>query len=334
MSEFENYPENEYKDSSNIVDIKEQGGTKIIYVQKRVHGFFRTLTIIALLVIGILMRLESKGILFLSINKFSLDQIYPIFIIFSTIVIRSYKGLFGKFFGLILFLAVCGGTLTIGVFNSLNPSSKNKFGNDIIYNMPVNNKINLNINSLVGDFEIQGNGTKKFIAGTRKSDRNLFVNSGNQIGGNNFLDLKEDNHRNIIQDYYSNLNVNISDEYQLDKIYLKNLIGNHNINLSGLNWNNFKFHNGIANINISLGDKINSGAQLEIQSALGNVVLKIPRSVGVSLYYKQLLGIFQIDNFESLSGHFFQSKNINEAKSNIKVNINLGIGKFKIQRID
>jgi hypothetical protein len=334
MSEFENYPENEYKDSSNIVDIKEQWWTKIIYVQKRVHWFFRTLTIIALLVIWILMRLESKWILFLSINKFSLDQIYPIFIIFSTIVIRSYKWLFGKFFWLILFLAVCWWTLTIWVFNSLNPSSKNKFWNDIIYNMPVNNKINLNINSLVWDFEIQWNGTKKFIAWTRKSDRNLFVNSWNQIWWNNFLDLKEDNHRNIIQDYYSNLNVNISDEYQLDKIYLKNLIWNHNINLSWLNWNNFKFHNWIANINISLWDKINSWAQLEIQSALGNVVLKIPRSVWVSLYYKQLLGIFQIDNFESLSGHFFQSKNINEAKSNIKVNINLWIWKFKIQRID
>lgn len=77
---------------------------KIVYKKQRVHGFFRTLTILALLAIGFLMLGESMGIAKLTIGDFALDTIYPIFIIFSTIIIRSYRDIFGKIFGLILFL--------------------------------------------------------------------------------------------------------------------------------------------------------------------------------------------------------------------------------------
>ena len=71
---------------------------RIVYKRQRVHGFFRTLTILVLLAIGFLMLGESMGIAKLTIGDFSLDTIYPIFIIFSTIIIRSYKDIFGKIF--------------------------------------------------------------------------------------------------------------------------------------------------------------------------------------------------------------------------------------------
>ena len=81
---------------------------KIVYRKQRVHGFFRTLTILALLVIGFLLLGESMGIAKVAIGGFALNTVYPLFIIFSTIVIRSYKGIFGKLFGLIIFLSVFG----------------------------------------------------------------------------------------------------------------------------------------------------------------------------------------------------------------------------------
>jgi hypothetical protein len=71
---------------------------KIVYKRQRIHGFFRTLTIIALLAIGFLMLGESTGIVTFSINSFKLHQVFPIFIILSSIIIRSYKGIFGKLF--------------------------------------------------------------------------------------------------------------------------------------------------------------------------------------------------------------------------------------------
>lgn len=71
---------------------------KIVYKKQRIHGFFRTLTIIALLAIGFLMLGESTGLIELSINSFKLHQIYPLVIILSTIIIRSYRGILGKIF--------------------------------------------------------------------------------------------------------------------------------------------------------------------------------------------------------------------------------------------
>jgi hypothetical protein len=71
---------------------------RIVYKRQRVHGFFRTLTILVLLVIGFLMLGESMGIAKVTIGNFTLHTIYPLFVIFSTIVIRSYRGLFGKLF--------------------------------------------------------------------------------------------------------------------------------------------------------------------------------------------------------------------------------------------
>ena len=64
---------------------------KIVYKKQRIHGFFRTLTIIALLAVGVLMLLENTGVMKLSIANFDLYLIYPIIVIFSTIIIRGYR---------------------------------------------------------------------------------------------------------------------------------------------------------------------------------------------------------------------------------------------------
>ena len=64
---------------------------QVVYKKPRIHGFFRTLTIIALLVVGVLMLLENTGVMKLSIANVNLDLIYPIIIIFSTIIIWSYR---------------------------------------------------------------------------------------------------------------------------------------------------------------------------------------------------------------------------------------------------
>ena len=64
---------------------------RIVYKKPRVHGFFRTLTILALLAIGFLLLGETMNIAKITVGNFALDIIYPIFIIFSTIVIWCYK---------------------------------------------------------------------------------------------------------------------------------------------------------------------------------------------------------------------------------------------------
>lgn len=85
------------------IDPKDQ---PLLSKSQNVHGFFRTLTLIALLLVGVLMLLEELKIFSLTMDRLDMNMFYPIFVILSVIVIWSYKGIFGKIFGLLMFLSV------------------------------------------------------------------------------------------------------------------------------------------------------------------------------------------------------------------------------------
>jgi len=308
---------------------------KIVYKKQRIHGFFRTLTIIALLVIGFLMLGESTGIITLSINSFKLHQVFPIIIILSSIIIRSYRGIFGKIFGLIIFLAVWGWLFTISVYTSLNPSSKRKSGEAINYTLPKTNKdtrTNLYIQTLVGNSYIEGSGEDTAIQWTRNSDRNLLISSGNNTNVA-FLKLDEDNNRNILQDHSSNIDLTIPTNKIIDLLYVKNLLWLHTIDLGTFQRKMLKFHAGIDDITIRVGNVL-SGNQIEIQGTAANVDIEIPKDVWVIMYYKHFVGMLKTPEFDAFSGHYFQSKNIATAKATLNIYVNLGVWNTKINRVD
>lgn len=312
---------------------------KIVYKKQRIHGFFRTLTIIALLTIGFLMLGESTGIITLSVNKFKLHQIFPIFIIFSTLIIRSYKGIFGKIFGLILFLGIFGWIFTIGIYTWLNPSTKRKSGNTIDYAIINtgeiswdNNKTSLYVETLIGNSHIIGSKIKTGITSIRNSDRNLLVSSENNTN-ENYIKFNEDSNRNILENYVSNINLTLPYSTTFDLIYIKNLFWLHIIDLSAFQWKILKFHAGIDDITIKV-DNILSGNKIEIQGTAANIDMSIPKDIGVIMYYKHWLGKLQTTDFDILSGHYFQSKNINTAKAILNIYINLWAGNTKINRVE
>ncbi|MFA7298235.1 MAG: hypothetical protein WC010_01180 [Candidatus Absconditabacterales bacterium] len=308
---------------------------KIVYKKQRIHGFFRTLTIIALLTIGFLMLGESTGLITLSINSFKLHEIFPVIIIISTIIIRSYKGIIGKIFGLVLFLAVFGGIFTIGIYTGFNPSSKRKSGDTLSYN--INNtgkniRNNLYIETLIGNSYLDGDKKKNTINGTRNSDRNLLVSSG-QNENVFFIKYNEDTNRNVLQNYTSNIDLTLPDNKIFDLIYIKNLLGLHTIDLDTFQRKMLKFHAGIDDITIKVGNVL-SGNKIEIQGTAANIEIDIPRDVGVIMYYKMLIGKFNAPEFDATYGHYFQSQNIDTVKKTINLYINLGVGNTKINRVD
>jgi len=48
-----------------------------------------------------------------------------------------------------------------------------------------------------------------------------------------------------------------------------------------------------------------------------------PKDIGVMMYYRHLIGKLQIADFDMLSGHYFQSKNIGTAKAILNIYVNL-----------
>jgi len=312
---------------------------KIVYKKQRMHGFFRTLTIIALLTIGFLMLGESTGIITLSVNSFKLHQIFPIFIIFSTIIIRSYKGIFGKVFGLILFLAVFGWMFTIGIYTWLNPSTKWKSGDTINYtiintweNTGENKETNLYVETLIGSSNIVGSRSKIDITSIRNSDKNLLVYSGNNAH-TNYIKFNEDNNRNILENYVSNIHLTLPYSTTFDLIYIKNIFWFHIIDLSTFQRKTLKFHAGIDDITIKVGN-VFSGNKIEIQGTAASIDMNIPKDIGVLMYYKHIVGSLETTEFDTLSGHYFQSQNIKTAKAILHIYINLWASDTKINRVD
>lgn len=305
---------------------------KVVYKKQRIHGFFRTLTIIALLAIGFLMLGESTWLIELSINSFKLHQIYPLVIIFSTIIIRSYKWLFGKIFGLILFLWVFCGIFSIGIYTSLNPSTKRKEWIRLNYPIQTTEKNNLYINTLIGNSYIDGNDKYTTIKGTWNSDRHLIVNSGkNENAG--YLKINEDKNRNVLQNYRSNINLTLPENKIINFLYIKNFLWLHTIDMTTFQRKTIKIHGGINDITIKV-ENVLSGNKIEIQGTAANVEINIPDDIGVMMYYKHLVGKLNIPGFESTEKHYFQSQNIQETKATLHLYINLWIGNTKINWVE
>lgn len=310
---------------------------KIIYKKQRIHGFFRTLTIMALLAIGFLMLGESTGTITLWINSIKLHQIFPIFIIFSSIIIRSYKGIFWKIFGLILFMTVFGWIFTMGIYTSLNPSSKRTAGNEINYTLPetkTTGETNLYLSTLIENSFINGDAKTKSgkIIWTRQSERDLLVSSGSNEK-ERYIKLNEDSNRNILQNYLSKMDLLLPQKTTFDLLYIKNLLWLHTIELNTFQRKKLKFHAGINDITIKVGNVL-SWNTIEIQGAAANITLDIPKNVAVNMYYKHLAGMLKTPEFDALSWHYFQSQNISGAKATLNIYVNLGLGNTKINRID
>lgn len=307
---------------------------KVIYKKQRIHGFFRTLTLIALLAIGFLMLGESTGMIELSVNSFKLHTIYPIVIILSTIIIRSYRWLLGKIFWLILFLAVFWWIFTIGIYTSLNPSTKRKSGDTISYEFPKTEQIrtNLSLETLIGNSYIKGSQKENIIQWTRNSDRYLLVSSDKNEKVN-YIKFNEDRNRNVLQNYISNIDLTVPNNKTIDMLYIKNFLWLHTIDLATFQWKTLKFHAGINDITIRVGNVL-SGNKIEIQGTAANIELDIPKDVGVLMYYKHFIGMIDTSEFDVLSGHYFQSQNIATAKTTLNIFINLWAGNTKINRIE
>jgi len=301
---------------------------KIVYKKQKIHGFFRILTIIILIVIWFLMLGESTDIVKLSINNFTLHTIYPLIIILSAIILRSYKWLFGKIFWLILFLWIFGWIFGVGIYTSLNPTTQWKEWVNIYYTPSQTGINNIHIDTLIGNSYIEGSKKNTSIQWTRNSDRKLDTQIGNKKNIYN-LYFKENRNRNVIQHYQSNIDLTIPYSRNMETIYVKNILWLHTIDLKDIQRKNIKTHGGIQDITIRV-DNVLSGNKIEIQWIAANVDILLPKNIWVIVYHKHRLGKLQISWFEETEKRYYQSQNIKNAKAILHIYINLWVSNTKI----
>jgi predicted membrane protein len=76
-----------------------------------------------------------------------------------------------------------------------------------------------------------------------------------------------------------------------------------------------------------LGDSMQNNSTIDIQLAIGDVVLRIPKEIWVNLHYKHLFGTLNLNDFGSKWSTDFVSKNISQAKKTIDINVNMWFSK-------
>ena len=318
------------QEETNVHEPEIQVVEKIVYKKQRVHGFFRTLTIITLLAVGILMLGESMNIAKITINGFPLDTVYPVFVIFSTIIIWSYRNLFGKLFGLILFLGVFGGFFTIRIYNGLNPESQTRFGQPIQYTITGDKNEQLITSTLIGEIHVEGNTKSPYIQGIWESDRPL--NQDKALSGTDeILSLTEDNTINLLEQYVSKLTLFAPSAKRFTHIYLKNAIGEESVDTTNLNREKITFHGWINKVALNVTDCPISGL-VQVEGAIQDITLTLPKDIWVTLLYKDKLGQLISNETMLQSGYTYTSTNNLTAKKKITIKVNIGIGRLTMTR--
>jgi hypothetical protein len=234
--------------------------------------------------------------------------------------------LFGKIFGLLLFLVVVVGFFTIWVYTSLNPSTETKFGSYISYPFSSSTQYSkLYINNLISDITLIGKETDNFLEWNYWSDRKLLVFSGYKDNFQ-YYSIKEETNLNLLQNYYSVLSLGVSSTQSL-YLYMKNLLSLQKLDLSNTLVKSVKIHSAAMISDIVVWSSVND---LDIESALADITLHLPKDVGVKLTYKHLVWQLELMDFEQKGKWYFESTNIASAQKVINITMRFGAARTKI----
>lgn len=294
------------------------------------YWFFRILTIGVLVVIGFLMLGESLNLFRFYVWNVSLDTIYPVIIILSTIILRNYKRAFGKIFWLFLFLLVFGWFFSVGIYTSLNQYSKSSFSQTIKNNVPKSSLVDFSIETFIWSINLAGWRQNSFVEWKYKSDRNLIIQNS-LSSGMSYFSIEEEKDWNILQDYQTNLDLKISRNQPIS-LYVKNLLWQHIIDMSNITRNEAKIHLWFADLNLILGKQIVSWNLLQIEDSVANVKIQIPEDVWVRMYSKRFIWYMMWELVEKWD-NYYESTNIDSAEQIVNIDIKSGIWVIEIVRL-
>lgn len=309
---------------------------KIVYEKQRIHWFFRTLTLLTLLFVGVLMLLEVLGIFSLSISGVAINTFYPIFVILSVIVIWSYKGIFGKVFGFLMFLSVVAGFFVLSVYSSLTPSTTidtNNTWSKIDFSLASWHRYSkVYIQTVLDSLQVSGQSGANLLSTQYDTDRTMILLSGTIQSGHTYAIVQESPNVNLLERVYTKLNVWLNTTQPL-YMYIKTLLGQNNLDFSQTNVRALRIHGGIVSQNIILWTGFASGAKIDLEAAVADVTLHLPKTIGVRLYHKSYIGKTDFPNFiQSTGENMYVSNNIDKATSVLDITTLFGLSKFTIVR--
>lgn len=324
------------QETADVPVSKPQVVEKIVYQKQRIHGFFRTLTLLTLLFVGVLMLLEVLGIFSLSIGGVAINTFYPVFVILSVIVIWSYKGIFGKIFGFLMFLSVVAGFFVLSVYSSLTPSTTinpiSTWSNAVFPLESWHRYSKVYIQTVIDALQIVWESGANLLSTQYDTDRKMILLSGTIQSGHTYAIVQESPNVNLLERVYTKLHVWLNTTQPL-YIYIKTLFGQNNLDFSETNVRDLRIHGGIISQDIILWTGFASGAKIDLEAAVADVTLHIPKTIAIRLYHKSYIGKNDLPDFrQTTSENMYVSNNIDKATSVLDINALFGLSKFTIVR--
>ena len=324
------------QETADVLVSEPQVVEKIVYEKQLIHGFFRTLTLLTLLFVGVLMLLEVLNIFSLSIGGIAINTFYPVFVILSVIVIWSYKGIFGKIFGLLMFLSVVAGLFVLWVYSSLTPSttinSTSTWSNTVFALKSWHNYSKVYIQTVLNSLQLVWQSGTDLLSTQYDTDRTMILLSWAIQSGHTYAIVQESPNVNLLERVYTKLNVWLNTTQPL-YIYIKTLLGQNNLDFSQNNVRALRIHGWVLSQDIFLWTGFASGAKIDLEAAVADVTLHLPKTIGVRLYHKSYIGKTDLPDFRQIIGEdMYISNNINTATSVLDINALFGLSKFTIVR--
>lgn len=223
---------------------------KIVYKKQRVHGFFRTLALVALLFVGVLMLLEWLKIFSLDLDWLDTKIFYPVFIILNVIVIWSYKGLFGKIMWSLMFLGVVAGFFVISVYSSLSSTIENHTGSLLtfpIYSGTHYSKIY--VSTILNSLTVGAQTGSGLLVSNYDVERPLSLLSGYVLWSHNYAIITESDKVNLLEWVYTRLQLGLQEQHPI-YLYIKTLLGQNTLDMTNVLTRWLRMHWGIVSTDI------------------------------------------------------------------------------------
>lgn len=294
--------------------------------QKKTNWFFRTLMILTLLTIWALMLLDQLDIMKnISYNWIIFNQYFPYVIILWAFILFAHKRFVSKILWFLFFLAIVGGLTTVVTYHSL--VIQPEVTTPSVYDFANVTENKLSFDTFIGSYDLKWKNSPTMDL-RYYWDRKLFNSTWieNNIW---FLTIKEDSNWNILQNYSSNIEVDLPSNSKFE-INVTNIAGYKDLNLENISWNKINLKWWRWDNILRIWKNINPEAEITIDNLVWIVVFKIPETVWVDLYYKGLYSNMEMIDMEAKDKWHYQSKNYATATQKIKVTVNMWIGTLKV----
>lgn len=299
---------------------KMQNGEPCLNFGRFFLGFF-------IVLVGIIFLLNSLNIFLLNINFWN---IWPVLIIFIGLSFFNSKNLLSMLLGVIVTMLSMI-MLFLSFFNPYVAVDKSQM---LYFPLAIAKDSNANtasvtINTGGANVIVGSSDSENLVSGGLRSNMTELKTDSEVLGGSQKVEVGlEGGNRWINGNVKNNLSVDLDKTVPLE-FYLKSGASTDYVDLSDVTAKIINITSGASQINLKLGDKVDS-SNVKIDAGASSINLVLPKDAGVQIITDSSSISKELTGLELVNKNTYQSSNYGSSQKKINININLSISSLNI----